>query len=1000
MHVRRFVLSNVFCFIFIAAVSILFHHPITYAQTAGSTVGQIVGIVEDQQQQAIVGATVTIQNMDTNLIRTSSTNNSGNYTFLQIPPGNYKIKVESSGFLTLEKTTSINIGTTSLIRFTLLVGDKDQNEVIEVIAENEVGKTESSNINGKERIDGLPINRRNFLDFALTSPRVTPDRVPNQGIFSTSGLSFNGQSGRFNNITIDGLDNNDINQGAVRATFSQEAVQEFQVVSDSYSAEFGRALAGVVNIVTRGGSNQFHSTLFFLNRNDEISARDSFDKSKSPYSQYQFGATLGGPIKQDKAFFFTSFERLSIKQNIFVTLSDQTVKAGRNLGYPLNNGTEPFSIGSTAFLARADFHLNQKDTFWVRYNNNFGFNGAFEPFGGLTDRTSSGTLNVTDNTFAFNNTFISSKFNLVNETRFLYSRRDQESLPVNIDAGVQLLAPEGSVTFGHNNFVPEFNFQRIYQIVNITSLIRGKNQIKFGGDFTYINRPPKFNGGLLPDGLGVFSSLDFSSLFGMPGLPFFTGLQSFDPSLRTPQQLAFLSFLSSSLPGLPSNINLANQAIPLIYLQGFGDKEIELNSRLFSAFAQDDIKLKQNLLLKVGLRYDINRVDFTPQNNGNFSPRIAIAYKPTKLPKANLHAAYGIFYAVPFTRSTLSAHSSELGLQVLFVPFPLSIIPFSLPGHKFSGIEQIPPSLPFIPQLNLATQYQPNLKNSYSQQLTTGIDYLIGSNTTFSVSYDFIRGVKLFSLRDINPVVNPVPNNPLQSQIVGRVDPTKGSLLEFESAFDSYYHAFSFIVTRRFSKRLNFLAHYTFAKGIDNTADFSVTITDRANNPLTPGNERGLSVQDTRNRFVLSSTWNLDYTKNRYLQNFQLSTIISLNSGRPYNLLAGVDLNQNGDGGLSDRPTGLGRNVGITPGFASVDIRLTKAITIKERYHFQAFAESFNLFNRTNINPNLINRTFLPDAQGNFNLPPQENGRYILTSDRYKGALAPRQFQLGFRISF
>ncbi len=971
-----------------------------FAQS-GSTTATIVGRVKDPQNALVAGATISVKQLETNLIRTLETDQEGMFQVIQLPPGIYEVSVSAPGYNTYNTKVVLTLGTTLLSEFSLLLSSQ-ANEVIEVKADNlftEI-KTESSNINGKDRIDSLPINRRDFLDFALTSPRVTPDRVPNQGIFSTSGLSFNSQSGRFNNITIDGLDNNDINQGAVRATFSQEAVQEFQVVSDSFSAEFGRALSGVVNIVTRGGSNQFHSTLFFLNRNDKISARDTFDKSKSPYSQYQFGATLSGPIKKDKAFFFTSFERLSIKQNIFVTLLDQTIQAGRNLGYPLKNGTEPFSIGNTTFLARADFRLNQNDSIWVRYNGNFGFNGAFEPFGGLTDRTSSGVLNVKDNSAAFNNTFISSRFNLVNETRFLFSRRDQESLPVNTDAGIQLVAPEGTAVFGHNNFVPEFNFQRIYQIVNITSLTRGKNQIKFGGDFTYIHRPPKFNGGLLPDGFGVFAPLDFSALFGAPGLPSFSGLQAFDPSLRTPQQLAFLGALSSSIPGFPSNINLANQSIPLVYLQGFGDQKIELNSKLFSAFAQDDIRLKPNLLVKVGLRYDINRVDFTPPNNGNFSPRIAVAYKPTKLPKANLHAAYGLFFAVPFTRSTLSAHSSELGLKVLFVPFPLSVIPFSLPGHKFSGIEQIPPSLPFIPQLNLATQYQPNLKNSYSQQFTTGIDYLAGSNTVFSLSYTFIRGIKLFSLRDTNPVVRPVPNNPLQSQIVGRVDPTKGSLLEFESAFDSYYHGVSFLVNRRFSKRFNFLAHYTFAKGIDNTADFSVAITDRANDPLSPRSERGLSVQDVRSRFVLSGTWDLDYTKNRFLRDFKFSTIVNLNSGRPYNLLAGVDLNQNGDGGLSDRPAGLGRNVGVTPGFASVDIRLTRTINVKERFHLEAFAEGFNLFNRANINPNLINRTFPPDAQGNFNLPPQENGRYILTPDRYKGAFAPRQFQIGFRLGF
>jgi len=249
-------------------------------------------------------------------------------------------------------------------------------------------------------------------------------------------------------------------------------------------------------------------------------------------------------------------------------------------------------------------------------------------------------------------------------------------------------------------------------------------------------------------------------------------------------------------------------------------------------------------------------------------------------------------------------------------------------------------------------------------------------------------------------VVNPIPGDPLTSMIVGRIDKTRGSVLQFESAFDSYYHAFSVGITRSFTRKLNFLAHYTFSKGIDNVADFNSVVTDRANDPLTPGNERGLSLQDIRNRFVLSSIWKLDYTQNPYLKDFELSTIISLNTGRPYNLLASVDLNQNGDGGLSDRPTALGRNVGLTPGFATVDMRLTRKITFNEKYQVQAFIEGFNMFNRVNINPNSIDRTFPPNAQGSFNLPPQENGRFIVTPDRFRGAFAPRQFQFGFRFAF
>jgi hypothetical protein len=966
---------------------------------SGSTTGSIVGIVKDPQEFVIANATVTVKQSQTGFSRTLQTKEDGSFQQIQLPPGGYELEVTSPGYAVFKSNVIITIGSTLLSDVKLVLAS-DSN-VVEVIANEPFKelKAESSNVNGLSRISGLPINRRDFLDFSLTSPRVVPDRVPNQGIFSTSGLSFNGQSGRFNNIAIDGLDNNDVNQGAIRATFSQEAVQEFQIVSDGYSAEFGRALGGVVNIVTKTGNNDFHGSLFFLNRNDQISARNTFDKTKSPYSQYQFGATLSGPIQKNKAFFFTSFERLSIKQNNIVTISDSTVQAGKNLGYPLKNGTEPFSVGNTSFLGRFDLRLSENNSFWGRYNGSFADDGGFEPFGDLRDRSSGGFLTVDDNSLALNNTYVNVGLNLINETRFLYSRRNQSTLPVSDSAGVQLLAQEGSVSFGHNNFIPEFNSQRVYQIIDNVSLVRGKHQFKFGGDFTYINRPPEAEPPLYTDGFAIFSPIDFSALTGIPGLPSFSGLEAFDPSLRTPQQKVFLAAIGASLP-LPSGFNLAENSLPLVFLQGFGANAIEINPKLFSAFAQDDIRLKENLLLKLGLRYDINRVNFTPTNNGNFSPRVSIVYRPKKFSKLSFRASYGLFFGVPFARSARSSRSSQLGSKLLFVPFPLSVIPFSLPKHKLGGIDQIPDGVSFVPQLNLITQYQPNLKNSYSQQLTTGFDYLISNKTVLTVSYNYVRGIKLFSLRDINPVVNPVPNNPLLSMITGRIDPSKGSVLEFESAFDSYYHGLSIIVNRSLTNNLNFLAHYTFSKGIDNVADFNATVTDRASDPLAPGNERGLSLQDIRNRFTFSGIWNLDYTKNPYLKDFQLAAIINLSSGRPYNLLAGVDINQNGDGGLSDRPANLGRNVGITPGFASVDLRLTRKITLKENYTIEGFIEAFNLLNRVNINPNSIDRTFPPNAQGVFNLTPQENGRYIVTPDRFRGTFAPKQFQFGFRVAF
>lgn len=978
---------------------------ITKAQSAGSTAAIITGKVIDSQDAAIGGISITITNPETNFSREVSSQEDGSYKIPQLPPGNYILTAKADGFAEQTHKLDLVLGTTTVL--TLTMKPPSTSEIIEVVATDTYleGKTESSTNITRVAINTLPINRRNFLDFSITAARVLPDRLPLQGATATSGLSFNGQSARFNNVTIDGLDNNDLGSGSVRSTYSQDAVQEFQIISDSYAAEFGRAIGGVVNIITKGGSNDFHSQIFLLNRNDDIAARDAFAPTKSPYSQYQFGATLEGAIKKDHTFFFTSFERLSIKQNSIVTIADTTVKSARNLGFDLRSGAIPFSVGNSVFLGRVDSRISKNDTFWVRYNFGGSYNGALEPFGGSIGETNGGIQRLTDNSVALNNTYVSNSLNLVNETRLLFTHRDQNVVPIANVPQVRIVAPEGLVTFGQSTFLPQPRVFNIFQIINNTSLIRGRNQIKFGIDFqrfSTVGRETKlpifFGGG------AFFTPIDFSLITQMPGLPSLTSLQAFDPSLRTTQQKAFLSLLSGVLPvlfpGFPKNVPIANLPLPAFYTQGFGDASLSTVGKEFSAYVQNDFKLRSNFIVKAGLRYDLIRIDSVPKNNGNFAPRIAFSYSPTKLQNLNFHGGYGLFYAGALVGQAFAIQLiSSQAIKIPTMPFPFSVLPFSLPGRAFPQSKQPPANFQVIPQFSQSSIYQKDLRNSYSQQTSFGLSYVLNTNTAIAADYVFIRGTKLFGPRNLNPIIRPT-TNPIDGALKGRVDPSRGDISQFESSFDSYYHALTIAFSKRFSKNLGLLAHYTFSKAIDNSSDFRPDVAEVVD-PLTIRNERGLSLQDARSRFVLSGTWEPDY-KNPLIKGFQFSTILSLNSGRPYNLLAGTDLNGNGDILPGDRPlvggVSIGRNVGITPGFATVDLRISRKIKIKERFQAKAIAEVFNLFNRTNIND--FNRVFPPDAQGNFNLPPKEGGRFTITPDRFRSAFASRQFQVGIQISF
>jgi hypothetical protein len=971
-----------------------------WAQSAGATSANITGNVTDEQEASLGGAIVTIKNLQTNFVRETSVGEDGSYSILQLTPGNYEITVSQAGFTTYVSQLEVVLGTTLLLNFKLKVGETS--DVIEVISSNmnSFGKTESSSNNNLSRIQNLPINRRNFLGFSLTSPRVTQDRFPGQGVAATSGLSFNGQPARFNNFTIDGVDNNEPFSGAVLSTLSQDAVQEFQVISDSYSAEFGRAFGGIVNIVTRGGTNEFRGSLFGFLRNDKTSSRDVFSSFKPEFKQYQFGISLGGPIKKEKAFFFAAFERLSVKQNQFVTISDMTIRAAQRVGFPITNGPLPFSIGTTSVLLRTNFKLSAQDNLYLRYNGGFTYNGAREPFGGLIGQTNGGIEKLRDNSVAVNNTYVSSSNFLINETRFIYGQRKQQISPIDPNGPqIQIFAPEGLVVFGRRTLLPQPREQKSFQFVNNTSLSLGKNQIKFGLDLVYINNPV-VSLPITEGGIGIFTPLNLATALGIANAPSLSALESFDPSLRSPQQKAGLMLVAQELPNLvqefPRNVPLGDLSLPFAFIQGFGDANTPLKTALFSAFLQDDIRVNRNFLLKLGVRYDVNRVTAVPDNAGNFSPRISFSYKVNS--RLSLNGGYGLFFSFPLLGGSTVVRSTDSGnFKVPVVPFPFSTIPFSLPSRRLPTSSQVPSQIPFIPQLSLVFRFQKDLRSSYAQQAKLAFDYLIDNDTVLSLSYIFIRGVKLISLNNINPIVRPVNGNPISSAVTGRIDVNQGDVFLYTSAFDSYYNAGTISLNRRLVKNFSINASYTFSKAIDNFQDFLRNELE-SNNALDLKGERGLSLQDVRSRFLFSGVWELNYTQSPLLKDFKLSSIISLESGKPFNLLAGEDINLDGDNPPGDRPLGIARNAGITPGFANVDLRLTRKIKFKDKLQIEGFVETFNLFNRVNISE--LDRVFPRDSQNKFNLPKQKNGRFIATPNRFRNAFAPRQIQFGFRLEF
>jgi hypothetical protein len=987
------------------AVVLLLAFRFTFAQN-GATTGMIVGTVKDSQKSIIVGADVKLKELDTNFERTIKLKDDGFFQFVHLPPGRYEITAEAEGFTAVKQNIVLHIGTIPVTNFVLSVSKLQ--DAIDVIAEaaSSLNRTEKSSVINEQQIRSLPINRRNFLDFTLITSNVVQDRPPIQGTEANSMLSFNGQNARQNNVTIDGLDNNDVNSGSVRSTYSQEAVKEFQVVSNSFSAEFGRASGGIINIVTKSGTNQPHASLFFFNRNDKLSARNAFSLNKPPFSEYQFGATLGGAIKKDRAYFFTAFERLSLTDTLNVRISPKTIESFNRLGFLDRSGDIAFSQANTSFLIRSDLKITQQQQLTVKYNYVKTYDGILEPFGTLRPESIGGIGRIKDNNISINHNYVSANLGLVNDFRFLFARRNFKADPTDpFGPKISLNLTEGSVSSGRTLFLPNPRQETIFQVVNNSSFISKNRQTKFGVDYLLVYIPAgtsKFPA--LAGATATFSDIDFAAILKNPTFPRFTALEAFDPFVRSQQQQVFLALLSFILPqrvaGFPQ-IDLTKNSLPLTFVQGFGDPSESGRYSYFSSYIQNDLNLTSNLIVKLGLRYDLERIKFLPKNNGNFSPRVAIAYRPKGSDKISFLATYGIFHGITPLAPVNEISSEKINnYRIEVLPFPFSIIPFSLPGHKFPESVNLPAGINFLPQLTLDSQIEPHIRNGYTQQINVGINYLPNKNILISTNYQYVRGIKQFTQRDINPVVRPIPNDPINSRITGRIDPSRGTVLEFGSYGDSYFNALSFDLRYQLKSNILLNANYTFSKTLDDFLDYRPEFKN-PQNPLNLREERSYSNIDVRNRFVLSGIFSLSNTKSVILRDFQVSSIITLESGRPYNLVAGTDLDMNADNNPGDRPLRMSRNLGILPGFVSTNIRLTRSFKLKDSFLIEGFVEVFNLFNHVNISTaSVVAQIFIPNPDGSFNLPPQKNGRYILPDRLRQASFDPRRLQLGLRISF
>jgi hypothetical protein len=415
---------------------------------------------------------------------------------------------------------------------------------------------------GEQQIEGLPINGRNFVNFAALTPGVTTDRTTNRGIIATSGLSFTGQPARANSITVDGFDNNDVTTGGVRGLFSQEAIREFQVLTDSYSAEFGRASGGAVNIVTKSGTNDLHGNAFFYFRDQRLNAKEHFekfdlfgnaiDREKAPFSQHQWGGTLGGPLQKDKTFFFLSYEKLDIDASNFVTIDAVTAGALNRAGFPVELGFVPYRFNTSQALLKLDHQWSASDSLALRGSFSDTTNGQAEAFGGLVARSNGGNLDATDWFVSAAQTDILSP-RWVSESRVLVSRSDQTINPLDPNGPqVQLL---GLATAGRIITAPQARKGDRIEATQTFSHFRGSHLLKVGGTFAHL------------DAKALSLNLNFGGSYVFAPLP-----GAVLAAVGLPPRAAPLSAIEALAFGLPA-----------FYSQGYGNPDAPFKYKDFAS---------------------------------------------------------------------------------------------------------------------------------------------------------------------------------------------------------------------------------------------------------------------------------------------------------------------------------------------------------------------------------------------------------------------------------
>src|ERR1700730_1745059 len=921
------------------------------AGQSGLGTGRVEGTVLDRSGAAIADASVTALNLATDVSTVQKSDSTGHFLFPYLAPGKYHVTIEKSGFeVTQVDNVVVEVGTTVTLRPQLNIGSVESK--VTVTADLPLVDTTRSSVSsviGQAAIENLPLNGRDFTDFVLLTPGATTD-----GEFGM--VSFSGISGNFNNYTVDGGNNNNaffsqqIGRGTIPFQFSEDIVQEFQVNTNGYEAEFGQSGGGLVNTVTKSGGNALHGDAYYYVLDSAMNANDSINNQlgipKPANRRQQFGGTVGGPIVKDKLFYLANYEGQIRNEPVTVndssalqTVGDASAQAAFLAANPGiakiladNSGSFPRSFNQNTAFAKLAGQLTPKNSFNLSYN----YQRFRSPHGYFNTPTSTGdglalTDGATSHFFQFSvlSTLSSSTFN---EARFHYANDLHFDLPNSAATAPSTVIqnPDTGYVFGGNRFQLSTTDRRFEFSDNFTHVV-GRHTFRSGVDINLNHDRDYFV-------YGPAGDFHFASLTDLAA-----GAFQFD-------------------------------------LQSFGQSTALFTVPTYSLFAQDQFRATSKLYINYGARWDYQVLAqpavcnpafaltcHIPRDPNNIAPRVGFAYSLTNSGATVVRGSFGLFYIQEDLLDLADALvSNGIARQFVF-----------LRGPGFGNSTPLvtyPNALTAPPAGGAGAQsihvFVPNFRNPYVEQANLTVEHRFGSSTALSVGYVYAHGLALLGNSngvtrqangnfgyDLNLVppdqqlafggnftqatVN-LPNGksyvvPEFENIDGFVDPNFAAINAVDNSGTSVYHGMLVSLKHQSGQFLGAVA-YTFSNVIDMGTGYMDHF-DKAS-------QRGPSQLDQTHRLVLSGSWS---PVMRGLKGFTFSSVATIASGRPYTAVFDTP-NVN----FSIVP-GEGFNSFRGPGVADVDLSVARGFKLNERLGVKFRAEAFNLFNHANFQQTSVN---------------------------------------------